>query len=130
MDDGSVIPGLNEDWTFAGAKLMEWMTGVTTAFLVSSLIEKPATAMPLLVIIMIGTTLGLSNLRKRFPDEERGVMNLVMTSLGFQPVGIPAPSRIQPRWSGGRISSLSDKCLFVTLELDTVINNPELERQK
>ena len=130
MDDGSVIPGLNEEWSVAGAKLLEWMTGVTTAFLVSSFIDKPATAMPLLVIIMIGTTLGLSNMRKRFPDEERGVMNLVMTSLGFQPIGIPAPSRLQPRWSGGRISSLPEKCPFVTLNLDSVINNPELELQK
>lgn len=130
MDDGSVIPGLNEEWTFAGAKLMEWMTGVTTAFLASCLIEKPATAMPLLVIIMIGTTLAMSSLRRRFPDEERGVMNLVMSSLGFQPIGIPAPARLQPRWSGGRISSLPKECLFVTLDLDTVIDNPELEKQK
>lgn len=130
MDDGHVIPGLNEEWSFAGAKLMEWMTGLTTAFLVSSLIEKPATAMPLLVIILIGTTLSLSNLRKRFPDEERGVMNLVMTSLGFQPIGIPAPAKLQPRWSGGRISELPERCLFIELKLDSIINNPEFDPQR
>jgi hypothetical protein len=130
MDDGHVIPGLNEEWSFAGAKLMEWMTGLTSAFLASTLIEKPATAMPLLVIILIGTTLSLSNLRKRFPDEERGVMNLVMTSLGFQPIGIPAPARLQPRWSGGRISKLPNRCLFVELDLDSIINNPEFDAQR
>jgi hypothetical protein len=130
MDDGQVIPGLNEEWSFAGAKLMEWMTGVTTAFLVSTLIEKPATAMPLLVIVLIGTTLSLSNLRKRFPDEERGVMNLVMTSLGFQPVGIPAPARLQPRWSGGRIARPSEKCLLVELQLDAIVNNPEFDSHR
>lgn len=130
MDDGQVIPGLNEEWSFAGAKLMEWMTGVTTAFLVSSLIEKPATAMPLLVIVLIGTTLFLSNLRKRFPDEERGVMNLAMTSLGFQPIGIPAPAKLQPRWSGGRITKPSDKCLLVELQLELIINNPEFGGQR
>lgn len=124
MDDGHVIPALNEEWTFAGAKLMEWMAGVTTAFMASTAFEKPAHYMPLLVLIMIGTTLMLSTLRKKFPDEERGVMHLFMTNCGFAPPGIPAPARIQPRWSGGRISMLAEKCLYMQLELDAVVNKP------
>jgi hypothetical protein len=131
MDDGHVIPALNEDWSFAGAKLMEWMAGVTTAFMASTAFEKPAHFMPLLVIIMIGTTLLLAQLRKRFPDEERGVRNLFMTACGFAPPGIPAPAKLQPRWSGGRIYSLNNSCLFVQLELDNVVNKPrEDERRK
>lgn len=124
MDDGHVIPALNEDWSFAGAKLMEWMAGLTTAFLCSNLFEKPAHYMPLLVIIMIGTTLMLMTLRKRFPDEERGVMHLFMTTCGFAPPGIPAPSKIQPRWSGGRIAGMKSTCLYVQLGLDAVVNKP------
>jgi hypothetical protein len=129
MDDGHVIPALNEDWTFAGAKLMEWMAGVTTAFLCSNLFDKPAHYMPLLCIIMIGTTLFLATLRKRFPDEERGVMHLFMTTCGFAPPGIPAPAKLQPRWSGGRISSLKQSCLFIQLELDSVVNRPSEDRR-
>lgn len=121
MDDGHVIPALNEDWSFAGAKLMEWMVGVMTAFLCSNLFEKPAHYMPLLVLIMIGTTLCLASLRKQFPDEERGVMNLFMTTCGFAPIGIPAPARLQPRWSGGRISSPKGACLYVQLGLEAVL---------
>ena len=124
MDDGHVIPALNEDWTFAGAKLMEWMAGVTTAFLASTAFEKPAHYMPLLVIIMIGTTLTLSQLRRKFPDEERGVRNLFMTSCGFAPPGIPTPAKLQPRWSGRRIHCLNNRCLYIQLDLDLVVNKP------
>ncbi|MEY4700302.1 MAG: hypothetical protein RL326_489 [Pseudomonadota bacterium] len=129
MDDGHVIPSLNEDWSFAGAKLMEWMAGMTTAFLASNLFEKPAHYMPLLIIIMIGTTLTLATLRKKFPDEERGVMHLFMTCLGFAPPGIPAPARLQPRWSGGRITTLAPSSLFMQLELDEVVNKPREDQR-
>jgi hypothetical protein len=130
MDDGHVIPGLNEDWTFAGAKLMEWMAGVTAAFMTSMMFEKPAHYMPLLILVMIGTTLTLATLRKRFPDEERGVMHLFMTGCGFAPPGIPTPSKLQPRWSGGRISSLKPTCLYVQLGLDAVVDNPRDEARR
>jgi hypothetical protein len=128
MDDGHVIPALNEEWSFAGAKLMEWMAGITTAFMASTIFEKPAHYMPLLVLIMIGTTLVLSTLRKRFPDEERGVMHLFMTNCGFSPPGIPTPAKLQPRWSGGRIHSLGQRCLYAQLELDAVVNQPSDEK--
>ena len=130
MDDGHVIPALNEDWSFAGAKLMEWMAGLTTAFLASTAVEKPAVWMPFLVLIMIGTTLSLATLRKRFPDEERGVMNLLMTTCGFAPPGIPTPARVQPRWSGGRIFTLKERALFMQLELDEIIEMAQEEPRR
>jgi hypothetical protein len=130
MDDGHVIPALNEDWSFAGAKLMEWMAGLTTAFLASTAVEKPAVWMPFLVLIMIGTTLSLATLRKRFPDEERGVMNLLMTTCGFAPPGIPTPARLQPRWSGGRIFTLKERALFMQLELDEIIEMAQEEPRR
>jgi hypothetical protein len=130
MDDGHVIPALNEDWTFAGAKLMEWMAGLTTAFLASTAVEKPAHWMPFLVLIMIGTTISLATLRKRFPDEERGVMNLLMSTCGFAPPGIPAPARVQPRWSGGRISAVNQNSLFMQLNMDELIQMAQEEPKR
>ena len=122
MDSGDVIPGLNEDWTFGGCKAMEWMAGLMMALMLGTGLEKPANYMPFLVLVWIGTTLGLAALRKRFPDEERGVRNLVMASCGFEPIGIPAPARLQPIWSGAPLRSLKENCLFQQLELDQVIN--------
>jgi hypothetical protein len=113
---------LNEDWTFAGCKAMEWMAGLTMALMAGSAMHKPANAMPMLVLVMIGTTISLATLRKRFPDEERGVRNLCMVTLGFEPVGIPAPARLQPVWSGAPLRKLSEQCLYSQLELDEVIN--------
>ncbi len=122
MDSGDVIPCLNEDWTFAGCKLMEWMAGLTMALMVGASLHKPANAMPFLVLIMIGTTLVIAMMRKRFPDEERGVRNLCMVQLGFEPIGIPAPSKLQPVWSGAPVRELGVTSLFRQLELEKVIN--------
>jgi hypothetical protein len=130
MDDGHVIPGLNEAWSFGGAKLMEWMAGITTAFLCSTMFDKPAHVMPWLVLAAIGTALILASLRKKFPDEERGVMNVFMTTCGFSPPGIPTPAKLQPRWSGGRISCLKDTCLYMQLGLELVVNKPRDERDR
>ncbi len=124
MDNGEVIPCLNEDWTFAGCKLFEWMAGLTSAFLASALVDKPAQHMPMLVLIWIGITLGLATMRKKFPDEERGVRNVCMVACGFEPPGIPAPSKLQPRWSGAPIRKLNPLSLYMQLELDAVVNKP------
>jgi hypothetical protein len=106
------------------------MAGVTTAFLISTLFEKPALYMPYLVLTAIGTALVLATLRKKFPDEERGVMHLFMTTCGFSPPGIPTPAKLQPRWSGGRISSLKETSMYVQLGLDLVVNKPRDERER
>ena len=123
MDNGEVIPGLNEDWSFAGAKMFEWLAGLMTAFLVSNVFDKPAHYMPLLVIIWIGTTLTLTNLRKQFPDEERGLCNMCMVAAGFEPPKIPAPAKLQPLWSGCQLRDMPN-CLYKELELDGVVNKP------
>lgn len=120
MDNGEVIPGLNEDWTFAGAKIFEWLAGFMAAFLAANMVEKPGQWMPLLVIIWIGTTLSLAMLRRQFPDEERGLRNMCMVFCGFDPPGIPAPSRLQPFWSGHPQRSLPDKSWYNQLGLEGV----------
>lgn len=118
MDGGDVIPGLNEDWTFAGAKIFEWMAGFMTSFLAANMVDKPAQWMPVLVMIWIGTTLSLALMRKKFPDEERGVRNVVMVSCGFEPPGIPAPSKLQPLWSGAPIKAVKEESLYAQLGLE------------
>jgi hypothetical protein len=122
MDSGDVIPCLNEDWAFAGCKMFEWLAGLMTSFLASSAFEKPATAMPILVIVWVATTLGMAYLRKQFPDEERGVRNMCMVSCGFAPPGIPAPAKLQPRWSGGRISEVGKMSMYSQLGLEELRN--------
>ena len=124
MDSGDVIPGLNEDWSFAGSKLFEWLAGLMLAFLVSSLFERPAHYMPMLVMIWVGTTLFLSGLRKQFPDEERGLRNMCLVTCGFPPPGIPAPSKLQPRWSGGPMRTMP-KCLLTELGIDEAVTRPK-----
>ena len=124
MDNGDVIPGLNEDWTFAGCKVFEWLAGLITAMLVASAFDRPGQQMPLIIIVWIGTTLGLAGLRKQFPDEERGVRNVCMVSLGFEPPGIPAPAKIQPRWSGAPLRELNKRCVICDLEIDQALNLP------
>jgi hypothetical protein len=131
MDNGDVIPGLNEDWTFAGCKPMEWMSGLVLSFLVSTAFDKPAHYMPLLVLIWIGSSLSLGAARRKFPDEERGVRNMCMAACGFEPPGIPAPASLQPRWSGAPLRQLSDQKLFTQLHLGEVLAKAQqVERQR
>lgn len=119
MDNGETIPGLNEDWTFAGCKMLEWMAGFIALILASELFfDKPARAAPILVCIMIGTALGLSVIRRQFPDEERGLRNWFMSSLGFEPPGIPPPAHLQPSWSGSPLREFRSETLFVQLGFD------------
>jgi len=130
MDNGDVIPSLNEDWSFAGAKLFEWLGGLMTAFMVSTAFNKPAHYMPILVLIWIGVTLSLALLRKKFPDEERGVRNMCLAACGFEPPGIPPPSKLQPIWSGGPLRILSERCLYSQLDLDSVLFRVREEEQR
>ena len=121
MDSGEEIPALNESWTFAGAKLFEWIAGFMMFIICSEvLVDNIGKSMPLLVGIMVFSTFSLASLRRAFPDEERGVRNLVMVSCGFAPPGIPRPAAVQPVWSGSPIRQISNETQFAQLGLDEV----------
>lgn len=120
MDNGEVIPGLNEDWMFAGAKLMEWMCGFMAMVISSNFFDRPTRAAPLLVMIMIGTTLSMALARRKFPDEERGLRNAIMTQIGFEPPDIPPPAAMRNRWSGAPVRALPQNTEFMQLGLHEI----------
>lgn len=124
MDSGAEIPGLGESWTFAGAKAMEWVAGLVAFMVVSELFKiNPAHSMPVLMLVWLGTTLGLASVRRRFPDEERGVRNAAMVALGFAPPGIPAPAKIQPYWSGIPVREMGKNSYWEQLDLGAVFDS-------
>ncbi|MCB0318620.1 MAG: hypothetical protein KDD56_07670 [Bdellovibrionales bacterium] len=127
MDDGYVIPALGEGWSFAGARVMEWVAGLVSAMLCSELLTNPIRSMPILLVVAVGIPLLLAGLRKQFPDEERGLRNAAMVALGFEPPGIPKPAPMQPIWSGAPTLSLPDNCEFLTLGLDAVFVDQDWE---
>ena len=118
MDNGEVIPGLNEDWTFAGASIFEWMSGFVAMILASSFFAKPAQYGPLLIGVLITTSLSLAANRRRYPDEVRGLRNACMTAIGFDPPDIPTPASLQPYWSGAPLRDLAATTEFKQLGLD------------
>ncbi|MCO6432479.1 MAG: hypothetical protein J5J00_16620 [Deltaproteobacteria bacterium] len=131
MDNGEEIPGLNEDWTFAGAKLFEWLAGFMMMLISAEvLVDNPGRSMPLLVGVMVITTTSLASLRRAFPDEERGVRNMVMVACGFPPPGIPKPASIQPLWSGAPLRNLDEKCHFNQLGLGEIFPSPIIDEEE
>ena len=126
-DDGEVLQGLDENWTFMGANSMEWACGLVVFLLISLFAESPARAMPFMLLGWVLTTTSLAAMRRSFPDQERGVRNAVATACGFPPPGIPAPSSLQPIWSGAPLRELPDSCRFKQLGLDQAF--PSFERQ-
>lgn len=129
MDNGEVIPGLNEDWTFAGASAFEWMSGFVAMILASSLFNKPAQYGPLLVGVLITTALTLAANRRRYPDDVRGLRNSVMTAIGFDPPDIPTPANLQPYWSGAPLRELASTTEYRQLGLDEVFKS-EVEEDR
>ena len=119
MDNGEVIPALNEGYTLAGAKIGEWVCGMA-AFLIASEFGfwPPAKHMPELIAIVLITTFSMAGARRSFPDEERGIMNAVATKAGFAPPKIPIPAKLQPYWSGAPAKGLKPTCLFAQLGLE------------
>ena len=122
MDDGAVIPGLNENWTFAGAKPMEWISGLMAALIFSELfLSNVGKSMPLVLIILVTVPMALATLRSTYPDEERGLRNHLMSLMGVAPPDIPKPSTLQPVWSGLPVETLDEKTEFMTLGLDLIL---------
>jgi hypothetical protein len=127
FDNGEVLQGLDEKWTFMGANAMEWACGLVVFLLISLFADSPARAMPFMLLGWVLTTTTLAALRRSFPDQERGVRNAVATACGFPPPGIPAPSVLQPIWSGAPMKQLPVASRFVELGLDKMF--PSFERQ-
>ncbi len=117
-DDGEVLPGLDETWTFAGANAMEWAVGLVVFLMIGSMARTPASSMPLMMVGWIFTTATLASTRKLYPDEQRGVRNAILTSCGFPPPDVPAPAIIQPVWSAAPVREISPKSKFAKLGLD------------
>ncbi len=116
-DNGEVLPGLNETWTFGGATLVEWGAGFAVFCIISLFGRSPATLMPFMLTGWVTTTWTLASVRRMFPDEERGLRNFLMTSCGIQPFGIPAPSKLQPVWSACPIAGIPKTKRFHALGL-------------
>ncbi len=121
MDNGEVIVALNEDWSFAGATLQEWMYGFVVFLLSTEMFDKISRSMPLLLIMWVGTTFLAAAARKSFPDEDRGLRNALAGALGFPPFGLPKQSALAPYWSHCPIRELPQKAHYNTLQLDDVI---------
>ena len=117
-DNGEVLQGLEEEWTFMGANVIEWACGLVVFLLIGSLGSNPARAMPFMIVGMIGTSSTLSSLRKVYPDEHRGVRNMFSTALGIDPLDIPPPARLQPIWGGTPLRELPEKCAYVRAGFD------------
>ena len=117
-DNGEVLQGLNERWTFIGANVIEWGCGLVVFMIISLFAETPGRAMPFMLVGGVLTTTSLASLRSSFPDEERGVRNALCAACGFPPVGIPAPASLQPVWSASPVRSLPETSNFVQLDLD------------
>lgn len=128
MDNGEVIPGLNEDWTLGGAKVFEWIAGFMMFIIASELFfTNLGRNMPYLMIIWVSSTFGLAALRRVFPDEERGIRNFFMTAMGMQPPDIPAPAALQPYWSGGPLRAIQADSEYARLGLTEVFGTNEEE---
>ena len=119
FDNGEVLQGLNETWTFMGANAVEWIAGLVVFMIIHLFAESPGKAMPFMLAGWVMTTVTLASIRKMYPDEERGVRNAIMAACGFVPKGIPAPAGLQPIWSDAPIRQLDRECDFVRLGLET-----------
>ncbi len=127
FDNGEVLQGLDENWSFMGGNAMEWACGLVVFLLISLFADSPARAMPFMLLGWVMTTTTLATLRRSFPDQERGVKNAVSTACGFPPPGIPAPASLMPYWSGAHTREISSKTRFVELGLDQMF--PSFQRQ-
>jgi hypothetical protein len=127
FDDGEVLQGLDENWSFMGANAMEWGCALAVFMLISLFADSVARAMPFMLLGGIITAVTLASMRKSFPDQERGVRNAVSTFFGFPPPGIPAPSKLQPLWSSAPLREIPKNSRFIQLGLNHMFTT--FERQ-
>ena len=130
MDNGEEIPGLNESWSFLGAGPMEWIGGASMSMVIYEMfISKVAYGIAVLLLGAVITAVILAHVKKQFLDAERGIRNYLCTLLGFAPPGIPAPSSIQPVWSGAPMRGLKEGKPFMALNLEEVLNRKDEDDQ-
>lgn len=121
MDNGEVIPGLNENWTLAGCKASELISGLMAGLVFQELfLSNLGQSMPMFITVVVGTPLLLSTWRRSYPDEERGLRNHLMTLLGVCPPGLPKPAFLQPRWSAAPLRGFIEGSEYIQLGLDQV----------
>jgi hypothetical protein len=119
MDNGDEIQGLDQGWTFFGAKASEWIAGFSMCFILADLFFMNSiwSGMPFMLLATFGTAIGLSKVRVMFPDEERGIINTVFVFFGFPPPKIPTPAQFQDFWSGTPIYKLPKDSAFRSIGL-------------
>lgn len=125
-DNGEVIQDLDRDWEFLGANAFEWICGFLAFMLISSFGASPVRVMPLMLTGAVITTTTLAALRRTYPDQQRGLRNVILSGCGFVPPGIPAPASLQPVWSGCPVRELNPRSKFVRLGLDQLF--PSFQR--
>jgi hypothetical protein len=126
MDNGEVLQGIEEDWNFMGANVMEWSVGFVAFLLISLFARSPARAMPFMLAGGVLTTTTLAALRRTYPDAQRGLTNASLTACGFPPPGIPAPAVLQPVWSGAPLKMIREDSKFSKIGLNKIL--PSFER--
>ncbi|RMG44036.1 MAG: hypothetical protein D6719_02640 [Candidatus Dadabacteria bacterium] len=130
MDNGTVIPCLNESYTLLGAKISDWISGITVFMLAPEVLQMNlARSMPLFIGLGLAVVYGMVAIRSKFPDEERGICNAVMAAMGACPPGIPAPACVQPIWSGAPLREQDTESMYMKLGLDQIFegNGEDLE---
>ena len=131
MDNGEVIPNLDKPWEFMMARLHEWLAGMILAIICNEIFFTSATsAMPLLFAIMVISTYSFACARLKFADGTKGCVNWCCVKMGIVPQGIPAPSELQPVWSGAPIRRINEKTLYMQLGFDEFFEKKKEEKSK
>jgi len=130
MDNGEVYQNLDEDWTFMGADLVEWGTGLVSFMIVSLFAPSAARGLPFMLVAWVGTAQACAFLRRSFPDGRRGVKNAALTAFGLPPPGLPEPASIRDIWSAAPVRSLSSMCKFRQLGLDRLFDKNQTNNEK
>src|SRR5262249_44466836 len=115
-------------WNFMGANIFEWGCGFMAFIIISLFAKNPVRAMPFMIGGSILTTTTLAAMRRTYPDEQRGLRNALLTACGFVPPGLPAPSSIQPVWSGAPMKTIPKDIKFTQLGLINMF--PSFERDE
>lgn len=125
MDNGEVLQGIEEEWNFMGANIFEWGCGLMAFIIISLFAKSPVRAMPFMLSGLVLTTTTIATLRKRYPDEHRGLRNAILTNCGFVPPDLPAPASIQPLWSGAPLKQVPKDIKFKKIGLDKLFESFE-----